>query len=901
MEDPTQVEELERLDALLAQHAVAVVSGGVGLGKSALMKGLADRSVGRTLQIPTHRTEAAIRCSGIDIVLASLRSLDAERFPADLRQDGATELEIAEKLLAALQSARIPAGTLLIIPGGDEMDGTSQVILGHALRRLSDSRLRIVISTGRITDFSPFGGIPRLELRPYDRAKLIDLAHRLAAGGLSPESACMAARGASGRPRALRLILEEMTESQKQGHFALPIPVRIGPEAASMTRQIVGDLDADVEQVLRMISLAPFTSFRPLQQQVPELGEHLAELESRGVVERHGAFLVMAEDLVRAAVHESMHSRERIALHARLADSCSASDSQMKHWHRSFVLVEEDTARVLADDGLALVKRGFVDAGLEFIERSITVSATMDADAARCLVDVAEELYTRGDLVFASRYALFAQQSQDPAVAVRARTLGIRINFVRAQTLPTRLIPSWTRGELSRAPREVARLQLVLGQFHCDRREPAEARELLNAAQRLEEHFGSQERLLCHGVEMSIEAARGDDELVLRRFAELGDVDIEELSAEYLLIVASALMMTEHYESAQVTLDLLSSVCGDAATWRTLARYLQAEIAIRAGHIGLALTLTDSLATSTVGHPDVRQDRLLLLQCWHLLMSGRASDATRIEAQIVAYATKTRNPALLADLCALEGSYLLRIGLPAEAARHLKRCDERSAGELNPNRYRHEPDLIEALIRLGRREHAALLLQRFKSNVDRAPSRWAEGALRRCEALFAAGSRSVELFQKALRSSRDRESTFETALTHTTFADRLAELGSEARSRDHALIAASLYHEIGADAFAARLVSRPGDASEPTPAAHPELSGLTDEERMVVEMVRAGMKNREIAGRIFVSVRTVELRLTAVYRKLKVTSRTELIARLAGLPALGLESSRAGPLEVLSA
>ena len=46
------------------------------------------------------------------------------------------------------------------------------------------------------------------------------------------------------------------------------------------------------------------------------------------------------------------------------------------------------------------------------------------------------------------------------------------------------------------------------------------------------------------------------------------------------------------------------------------------------------------------------------------------------------------------------------------------------------------------------------------------------------------------------------------------------------------------------------------------------------------------MKNREIASRIFVSLRTVELRLTSVYRKLEVGSRTELIARLAREPAL---------------
>lgn len=899
MEDLRQHEDLKRLHALLDQHSVTVVSGGVGLGKSLLLTSLANQCAGRTIQIPYHRTEATNRFSGLDIVLAGLRSLDADRFTLDLGDDGATELTIAEKVLTALRSADIPAGSLLIIPGGDTMDGASQVILGHILRRFSDPRLNIVVSACRITDESPYAGIPRLELRGYPRSELIDLAHRVTAGRIAAESACLAARVASGRPHALRLILDEMPESQKEGRFALLVPVRTGSASVSMAREIIGDLDAEVEQILKMLSLAPLTHFSHLQRQLPELGEHLAELESRGVVERRGSFLVITEELVRAAIHWSMDTTERIALHGRLAETCATMNTPMEQWHRSFTRVDDDTAGALAEYGLSLVERGLVDAGIEFVERAITVSADVSA-LAGCLTGIAEALFERSDVVFASRYVRFSRESSDPAISVRARTLGIRIGFVQAQTLPTRLINSWTRVELTTAPCEVARLQLVLGQLHCDRGEITDARELWDAAQHLEEHFSSHERVLSAGLRMSIDAARGDDHLVLLAFAALCDLDVDDVSAEYLLIMASALTMTEHYESARAALDLLRDVCGDAATWRTQAMYLQAEIAIRAGQIGHALTLIESFAGRSAVHSEVRQDRLLLLQCWHLLFSGRASDAEVKEAQLVAYATKTRNDAVLADLSALQGSYLLRMALPTEAARHLHRCDEQSAGEVNPNRFRHEPDLIEALIRLGRREHAALLMQRLRHRIDRCSSHWAEGALRRCEALLASGHRSVELFKTALRHSDTHESTFEKALTHTAFANRLAELGSDSRSRDHGLIAASLYHEIGAEAFAVRPVSRPSESYESTPAARPELTGLSDEERMVVEMVRVGMKNREIAGRIFVSLRTVELRLTAVYRKLTVTSRTELIALLAGTPPLApVSSTRTGSLEVV--
>ena len=48
---------------------------------------------------------------------------------------------------------------------------------------------------------------------------------------------------------------------------------------------------------------------------------------------------------------------------------------------------------------------------------------------------------------------------------------------------------------------------------------------------------------------------------------------------------------------------------------------------------------------------------------------------------------------------------------------------------------------------------------------------------------------------------------------------------------------------------------------------------------MAAEVAR-GASNREIAERLYVSVKTVEATLTRIYRKLEVRSRTQLAARL---------------------
>jgi DNA-binding CsgD family transcriptional regulator len=57
------------------------------------------------------------------------------------------------------------------------------------------------------------------------------------------------------------------------------------------------------------------------------------------------------------------------------------------------------------------------------------------------------------------------------------------------------------------------------------------------------------------------------------------------------------------------------------------------------------------------------------------------------------------------------------------------------------------------------------------------------------------------------------------------------------------------------------------------------LTGLTDVERKVVALVAEGATNREIAARLFVSVKTVEAALTRTYRKLGVRSRVD-VARM---------------------
>ncbi|MEU8076054.1 helix-turn-helix transcriptional regulator [Catellatospora citrea] len=51
---------------------------------------------------------------------------------------------------------------------------------------------------------------------------------------------------------------------------------------------------------------------------------------------------------------------------------------------------------------------------------------------------------------------------------------------------------------------------------------------------------------------------------------------------------------------------------------------------------------------------------------------------------------------------------------------------------------------------------------------------------------------------------------------------------------------------------------------------------LTDRELQVARLARIGMRSKDIAGQLFVSVRTVDTHLSRIYRKLGISTRTEL-------------------------
>ena len=56
-----------------------------------------------------------------------------------------------------------------------------------------------------------------------------------------------------------------------------------------------------------------------------------------------------------------------------------------------------------------------------------------------------------------------------------------------------------------------------------------------------------------------------------------------------------------------------------------------------------------------------------------------------------------------------------------------------------------------------------------------------------------------------------------------------------------------------------------------------KISSLTERERQVIALIAEGLKNRQIAERLFISPTTVTHHLSSIYSKLGVSDRLELV------------------------
>jgi DNA-binding CsgD family transcriptional regulator/tetratricopeptide (TPR) repeat protein len=216
---------------------------------------------------------------------------------------------------------------------------------------------------------------------------------------------------------------------------------------------------------------------------------------------------------------------------------------------------------------------------------------------------------------------------------------------------------------------------------------------------------------------------------------------------------------------------------------------------------------------------------------------------------------------------------------------------EQAQGVAEPSVLRWHSDLASGLVAIGELDEAEETIRLARAAiVNQTHNAGVTSRLDRAEALVRAERGDVDLAVNLLGAAVRR---FQLLGQPIEQGHTLLVLGQvERRRRRHAGArtavgdAIALFTRIGAKPWvdqATRTLARlAGITIDPRkrPDVVAVLATLTATEAGIATMVREGASNREIAARMFLSVKTVEAALTRVYRKLGVRSRTQLSSRL---------------------
>jgi len=147
----------------------------------------------------------------------------------------------------------------------------------------------------------------------------------------------------------------------------------------------------------------------------------------------------------------------------------------------------------------------------------------------------------------------------------------------------------------------------------------------------------------------------------------------------------------------------------------------------------------------------------------------------------------------------------------------------------------------------------------------------------------------IEGGDAGIESIREAVAVLELSPARLEYAYALADLGAalrranrRAEAREHLRQALELAQRGGATLLAERAHEELiATGARPRRIVQTGAASLTPSERRIAAMAAEGLSNRDIAQALFVTLRTVEMHLSNAFRKLDISSRTQLAAALA--------------------
>jgi DNA-binding CsgD family transcriptional regulator len=877
-------------DARQGTSGALVLRGEAGIGKTTLLDEAVVRAAGfRVLRAVGVESEEEIAFAGLQQLLRPVMPLLSE-VPAHQAHALAIALTLddgppPERLLVSAGALSLFAAAseerplLCVVDDAHWLDDASAGTLTFVARRLQVESIAMLFAA-REPERAMFEtvGLADLRVGGLDAEAATTLV-TAGAPDLAPGAANQLVALTRGNPLALLELPRSLEPDQRAGIVPIDEPLPVGREIERAFSERARLLPQDTRRALLLAAAGSPADEGAvwLAFEREGLGEDaVAAAGSSGLLVRDR--LEFSHPLVRSAVYQAARAKDRRSAHATLAATTTAPDRRAWHLAAATTGPDEEVASALESAADAARRRGGVTAEAKALERAADL--TLDSEArARRLLRAAFASEAAGWLEAADRMlADVAALTNDrvlhaEAVARRSYLVADRGEFERAFALSI--------DEAAHAPPHQAGHALSLGALMA-LTHLLDIDAAVEIAERAWQLDGAGDDGDLHVLENLcrtwILAGRRDDarSLVAR---SLGRVDA---TTELAVNFGTDLMYLEDYARAREILERAVVEARQAGALGFLSYALDqfAKLETRAGSPRIAYALElESLRINEASGPDVA---VAASTAWLALleaMLGRPEShshgnrALEIASGIgdVYNVVRARAALGIESLAGGDSKQAVEWLEPAVAS-------VVGGGVREPNFFRLDGDLVESLVRLGRADDARQHLDRLDRQALETGGMWARAVAARCHAMLADDNDLQERFENALELHEHDPSALEKARTQLCYGERLRRARRRREARDVLRSSLETFEALEtrpwADRARAELLATGEHASRREPGA---AERLTPQELQIATHVAEGLTNRDVAARLFLSPKTIEFHLTAVYRKLNVRSRSELI------------------------
>ena len=824
-----------------------LVQGEAGAGKTSLLKAARQRAPA-DVEWLWGACEPLLAAAPLGPLIELL-----DRLPPSLSQavrSGRATPEVLSAMLSMLRDRTRPA--VLMIDDVHWADSATLDLLRYLGRRIESTRALLVLCwrDDALAADHPvrllMGSLPaqrtqRLALKPLSALAVAELAGR-------------AGRVAEGLHAATQGNPFFVTEWLAGDGQRLPEAVRdavLGRAAA---------LSAAAREALDLASVAP-AGLEPevMDAIIDGAGAALAECAAAGLLQAEGGLLRFRHELARQSVLSACDPLRVAALHGAVFDALSMRNAQ--------------TARLVHHAELAGLT-GVVLRLAPVAAHEATRAGAHRQAAAHCALALSHSgtlgASEQADLFLAHARACMSMHRLDDALRSRRKALALhrQMDQPLAEGMDLREMAriQWFRGAIAKGkalaaaalavlsqqqvPRELALAQATMAHLHLFDEVPAEVLEWgRQALQWFETHDDEEGACYALSIVAAAELIRDDQpaswrllerslQIALRR-------DLPDPVARIQAVVASMSLVHRRFDRMHAACDAGIAYCD--------ARDLDLD--------GARLRIRRAAGWIEQGD-------------W---------PAARAELQRVR-ATPELSPLEDEQSRHLQALLDLRCGNDAAAAYWTQVIDGRFALRVDPWYAPQAPAAAEAAWLRGDRDATARIARDALPAALRTGERWRVGQLacwlRRCgEPVNVAVDCVAEPCQLELGGDV-RAAAEAWGRLGCRYEQAMALLGGDAAALRDALVLFDALGALPAARLARHRLRALGARDVPRgrySAARSDPLGLTSRERTVLELVRGGMSNREIAQRLHRSERTVEHHVSALLAKSGVASRAELM------------------------